>query len=92
MVNDLQKYTPNLSAVTVPMRKLLKEQNQFLWDNDIQGRVFEQVKQIISRAPVLKYFDPKADTELQCDASDKGPRCLSHARRAASGLCIKSHN
>ena len=30
------------------------------------------MKQIISEAPVLKYFDPKADTELQCDASDKG--------------------
>ena len=30
------------------------------------------MKQIISEAPILKYFDPKADTELQCDASDKG--------------------
>lgn len=72
MVNYLQKFAPNLSAATAPIRELLKEQNQFLWDNDIQGRSFEQVKQIISEAPVLKYFDPKADTELQCDASDKG--------------------
>ena len=72
MVNYLQKFAPNLSAATAPMRELLKEQNEFLWDNDIQGRSFEQVKQIISEAPVLKYFDPKADTELQCDASDKG--------------------
>ena len=31
----------------------------------------ELVKLIIE-SPVLKYFDPKADTELQCDASDKG--------------------
>ncbi len=72
MVNYLQKFAPNLSAATAPMGELLKEQNQFLWDNDIQGRSFEQVKQIISEAPVLKYFDPKADTELQYDASDKG--------------------
>ena len=61
MVNYLQKFVPNLSAATAPKRELLKEQNQFLWDNDIQGRSFEQVKQIISEAPVLKYFDPKAD-------------------------------
>ena len=61
MVNYLQKFAPNPLAVTAPMRELLKEQNQFLWDNDIQGRSFEQVKKIILRAPVLKYFDPKAD-------------------------------
>lgn len=72
MVNYLQKFAPNLSAVTAPMSELLKEQNQFLWDNDIQGRRFEQVEQIISRAAVLNYFDPKADTELHCHASDKG--------------------
>ncbi len=66
MVNYLQKFAPNLPAATAPTRE------QFLWDNDIQGRSFEQVKQIISVAPVLKNFNPKADTELQCNASDKG--------------------
>ena len=44
IVNYLQKFVPNLSAATAPIRELLKEQNQFLWDNDIQGRNFEQVE------------------------------------------------
>ena len=72
MVNYLQKFPPNLSEATAPMRELLKEENQFLWDKEVQGRSFKRVKQLIVESPVLKYFDPKADTELQCDASDKG--------------------
>ena len=72
MVNYLQKFAPNLSEATAPMRELLKEENQFLWDEEVQGRSFRQVKQLIVESPVLKYFDPKAGTELQCDASDKG--------------------
>ena len=72
MVNYLQKFAPNLSEATAPMRELLKEENQFLWDEKVQGRSFKQVKQLIVESPVLNYFDPKADTELQCDTSDKG--------------------
>ncbi|PFX23629.1 Retrovirus-related Pol polyprotein from transposon 17.6 [Stylophora pistillata] len=72
MVNYLQKFAPNLSEVTVPMRDLLKEGNQFRWDEQVQGCSFKRVKEILSAAPVLKYFDPKDDVELQCDASDRG--------------------
>ena len=74
MVNYLQKFAPNLSEVTAPMRDLLKEENVVLWDEQLHGRSLEQVKKLISEAPVLKYFDPKEETdlELQCDASEKG--------------------
>jgi len=72
MVIYLQKFAPNLSKATAPTRELLKEENQFLWDEEVQGRSFKRVKQLIVESPVLKYFDPKADTELQCDTSDKG--------------------
>ena len=70
ILNYLQKFAPNLSEVTAPTRELLKEENHFLWDEEVQGRSFERVKQHISESPVLKYFDPKAVTELQCDPSD----------------------
>ena len=72
MVNYLQKFPPYLSEATAPIRKLRKEENQFLWDGEVQGRSCKRVKQLIVESPVLKYFDPKADTELQCDASDRG--------------------
>ena len=50
MVNYLQKFSPNLSSVTAPLR---------------------DVKEVLSSPPVLKYFDPDQDFELQCDASEK---------------------
>ena len=71
MVNYLQKFMPNLSEATAPMRDLLKETNQFHWDEQVQGRSFEQLKEILSAAPVLKFFDPTDDVELQCDASER---------------------
>ena len=46
--------------------------NQFQWDEQVQGRSFKQVKEILSAAPVLKFFDPKEEVEIQCDASDRG--------------------
>ena len=69
MLNYLQNFAP---GVTVPMRGLLKERNQFHWDEQVQGCSFKQVKEILSAAPVLKFFDPKEEVELQCDASDRG--------------------
>ena len=44
MVNYLQKFAPNLSEATTPMRELLKEENQFLWDKEVQGWSFKRVK------------------------------------------------
>ena len=51
----------------------------------------ELVKLIIE-SPVLKYFDPKADTELQCDASDKGIGACLVQNGPASGICFKSND
>ena len=72
MVNYLQKFASNLSAITAPIRDVLKDGNQFRWDEQVQGRSFKQVKEILSAAPVLKFFDPKEEVEIQCDASDRG--------------------
>ena len=32
----------------------------------------DQVKQVLTQAPVLKFFDPQKKTVLQCDASMSG--------------------
>ena len=72
MINYLQKFASDLSEIIAPMRDLLKDGNQFQWDQQVQGRSFRQVKEILSAAPVLKFFDPKEEVEIQCDASDRG--------------------
>ena len=60
MVNYLQRFSPNLSSVTAPLRELLKEQNVFHWREDVEGKCFSEVKKILSSPPLLKYFDPFA--------------------------------
>ena len=84
MANYLQRFAPNLSEVTAPLRDLLKDDNQFLWDA-AQERSFQELKKTISEAPVLKFFDPKDSVEIQCDASDRGLVCciMQHGQRCA---------
>ena len=55
----------------------------------MQGHSFKHVKEILSAAPVLKFFDPKESVELQCDASDKGlGACLMQGGQpVAYALC-----
>jgi RNase H-like domain found in reverse transcriptase len=71
MVNYLQKFAPNLAEITSPMRSLLRKEQEFMWDCP-QTQAFEQMKAIITKSPVLAYFDPKKQVILECDASKQG--------------------
>lgn len=71
MANYLQKFCPQLSHITAPMRDLVKSDIHFIWD-DPQEKSFEAMKRLISNRPVLKYFDRDEDVVLQCDASERG--------------------
>ncbi|XP_041362042.1 uncharacterized protein K02A2.6-like [Gigantopelta aegis] len=72
MVNYVAKFAPQLATVTAPIRELLKAEVAFYWDETIQGKAFSKVKDILSRAPVLGYFDNDKPVVLQCDASQHG--------------------
>lgn len=73
MVNYLAKFSPNLSAITAPMRQLLSKEVEFIWDQP-QNEAFEEVKNILtsSPGPVLAYFDTAKHLTLQVDASKFG--------------------
>ena len=43
----------------------------FRWREDVEEKCFNEVKKILSSPPLLKFFDPDQDLELQCDASEK---------------------
>ena len=70
MMTYLSKFASNLSNVTSPMRKLLTQNTQSVWDEP-QKKAFEEVKNILtsSPGPVLRYFDPSKPIVLQIDAS-----------------------
>ena len=72
MVNYLQKFAPGLSELTTPIRTLLKDDAEFLWEESVHGECFKHVKAVIASAPVLKFYNPSEEAVLQCDASQHG--------------------
>ena len=72
MVNYVQKFAPNLSDLVKPLRELVKKKNEFVWEEEVHGQCLKQVKQVLTQAPVLKFFDRQKKTVLQCNASMSG--------------------
>lgn len=70
MINYLAKFSPNLFEITHPMRQLLHNTSEFIWDEP-QASAFQKVKEILTRSPgpILAYYDPKKTVTLQVDAS-----------------------
>ena len=70
-VQYLVKFIANLSEITAPLRQLLEKDIQWHWDSEQQS-AFELLKEKVSNAPVLRYYDPKKDLVMSVDASSKG--------------------
>jgi len=64
MINYVQKFAPNLADLAKPLRELVKKDNEFVWDKEVHGQCLDQVKQVLTQAPVLKFFDPQKKTLL----------------------------
>ena len=73
MVNYLARFAPSLSEINAPLRQLLKQSSEFVWD-ETHNSAFQQMKDLITRepGPVLTYFDPSKELRLQVDASKSG--------------------
>uniref|UniRef100_A0A146L0H7 RNA-directed DNA polymerase n=2 Tax=Lygus hesperus TaxID=30085 RepID=A0A146L0H7_LYGHE len=71
MAMYLSKFVPHLSALCEPLRALTRKGQE--WEfGDEHKRAVDSVKGIISKAPVLAYFDPRKPVILQSDASKEG--------------------
>ena len=71
LVNYLNRFSPALADVTVPLRALCKKDTLFTWESS-QEAAFEAIKKEITSAPVLAYFDQSKTSIIQSDASKKG--------------------
>ena len=71
MITYLSRFAPSLSEITTPIRSLTRENTEFVWDS-AQEQAFDKVKQTITQAPVLAYYDPHKPLTLQEDASKHG--------------------
>ena len=71
MVNYLKKFSPVLSELSKPPRRLCKSGVKWAWKSK-QQNAFEAIKQVITMLLVLTYFDKTKKHTIQCDASEKG--------------------
>ena len=71
MVGYVGKFIPNLSELAKPLRTLLKKEVAWHWQHE-QKNAFKKLKQLITRAPVLKYYNVHEEVILQVDASKSG--------------------
>ena len=71
IINYLPKFVPQLSETTKPIRDLLKDDSEFLWDQS-QRDALDRTKAIILSQPVLSFFDLAKPIILQVDASKHG--------------------
>ena len=71
MVNQLSKFSPNLSDMTQPLRELLVKDRVWVWD-EAERQTFSRVKNNLTASPILAHFDPNRETVLSADASSYG--------------------
>ncbi|UYV62250.1 K02A2.6-like [Cordylochernes scorpioides] len=67
----LCKFMPNISMISEPLRKLTMKNSTWSWSKNHQA-AFEQIKDLASKAPILRYFDADKSIAIQCDASKHG--------------------
>ncbi|XP_070193833.1 uncharacterized protein [Littorina saxatilis] len=71
MVTYLAKFAPHLADITKPLRDMLKEDSDFVWDCQQQA-AWDKIKSILASQPVLALYDPTKKIVLQVDASKYG--------------------
>lgn len=69
--DDVKRFLGFPWTIDAPLRELEKSDVFFHWDNP-QIEKFKKIKQLVSQAPVLQYYDVSKSVTIQCDASGKG--------------------
>ena len=64
-----RRFTKDFSKLSKPLCELLGKDAKFLWDKRCQ-KSFEQLKQLLTTAPIVKAPNWQLPFEVMCDASD----------------------
>ena len=65
------RYIPDFSTVSEPLRRLTNCNQPFVWGPE-QKQAFEKLKNLVSQADTLGYYDINASTQVIADASPAG--------------------
>ena len=70
-VNQLGKFSPNVSELSAPLRKLLSTKNAWLWGPE-QETSFRHLISELTTPTILTFYNPSAPTKISADASSYG--------------------
>jgi hypothetical protein len=70
-INYLAKFLPQLSDVSEPLRQLTNKDVVFVWDQ-VHDQAFTKLKELVTKPPLLKFYEPEKELVIQCDASEGG--------------------
>ena len=99
MANYSHKYIRDFATITAPLREPTKKNVHFKWEQK-HSKAFEKLKDELTKAPVMAYFDTKKETILTVDASpvgisailsqkvkgQKDPQLVAYASRALTAV------
>ena len=71
MVNYLKRFSPVLTELSEPLRRLQKCDTVSAWESE-QQTAFEKIKTALTTLPVLTYFNKDKDHIIQTDALKTG--------------------
>ena len=71
MINYSSQYIQNYSTISEPLRRLTKKSESFTW-GETQQAAFDKLRSEITKAPVMAFYNPVAETHLTVDASPVG--------------------
>ncbi|KAJ3639202.1 hypothetical protein Zmor_004072 [Zophobas morio] len=71
LVGFCSKFIPEYSALTAPLRKLIRKDVQFQWRKE-QSKAFERLKGELMKSKTLGFFDPRCKSTIIADASPYG--------------------
>ncbi|GBN11898.1 Transposon Ty3-I Gag-Pol polyprotein [Araneus ventricosus] len=80
MINFLSKFIPNVSKVTAPLREIIHENVEFNWGKE-QEMSFENIKELLTKTPILKVFSANDEIVIQSQI----------ARKFAASLILTCH-
>ena len=71
MLKYVAKFIPDMLSIIQPIRELVKKEVHFIWEWE-QEAAFKKIKEKLSVAPALTFFNVKKPTTISCDASQSG--------------------
>ena len=71
LVNFCSRFIPDLATIAEPLRKLTRTTTPFVWGKE-QKSLFQELKDKMSSAESLAYFNKEAETVIVSDASPVG--------------------